>query len=101
MSNNKTKLQELEERIAALEQLPGHRLKYVVGVEPLGLVDNINCLFETPHNFKTNSLAVFVNGMLQREGVTNNYIVANNKMFTFFLPLYITDILRVNYTIDD
>lgn len=90
-----SKLQELEDRIEALETFTGIRLNYKIGIEPIGEIDGINTEYSLLEEFKLDSLAVYINGAKQTE--LEDFIILDNSTFSFLYILDIGDILRVNY----
>ena len=92
-----SKLDRLKLRLEALEALSGLRLLYKVGVEPVGLIDNLNTVFYVPEDFKPDSLIVYVNGVKQEHDI--DYIISDGSSFITLYILDYDDILRVNYNI--
>lgn len=69
----------------------------VVGEVPSGAVDGVNKNFVTALNVKTNSLAVFVNGLRQKQ--TLDYTVTGANTFQFNVAPALGDLVTVDYVV--
>jgi hypothetical protein len=91
------KVELLEDRVIALENLTGHRNKYRVGVEPLGVLNNINNVFYLEDSFE--AVEVIFNGTTLTQGL--DYDITSSKTVAFrFIPPS-DSIIRFNYKILD
>lgn len=79
MGYTQTKLEELEERVEALEQA-GIQLNYVVGEIPTGVIDGVNATFTMTHKFTDDSVEVFLDGLRQEPFL---YDEVNNQQIIF------------------
>jgi hypothetical protein len=69
----------------------------VVGETPSGVINGTNLLFTTQAPFVVETLSVFLNGIKQRIGVSNDYTIINDQTFAMnFAPITL-DVLEVNY----
>ena len=105
MGYTQTKLEELEQRVEALEQA-GLRLNYVVGEIPHGVIDGVNTTFTTENQFESESPEVFINGLRQEPSL---YLEVDNQSIQFTEAPSIEDIedpeevntIVINYVILD
>jgi len=99
MTSYQDRVEELEEKVEALEELPGHRNKYRVGQPVIGAIDGINIIFSTSNVFKAESLEVIFNGSTLTRNTDFN-VTGSNLFQTAFIPPT-GSLIRVNYVIDD
>lgn len=77
------------------------QLRHVYDETLVGAVDGVNKQFKTVHNFVDGYMTLYLNGLKQREGATNDYIEISDDTIEFqFAPLpgdiIVADYLRKN-----
>jgi hypothetical protein len=68
---------------------------YVVGETPSGAIDGVNQSFTTAHNFASNQLWVWLNGL--RMKLTTDYTITGANSFHFVTAPQTGDTLVVDY----
>lgn len=66
---------------------------------PAGAINGTNAVFTLSNTPNPNTEQVFLNGILQNVGPTNDYIISGNTI-TFAIPPIVTDVILVNYMLD-
>lgn len=73
----------------------------IIDEVPTGAINNTNSVYTTVDDFETGSLIVYLNGIRQSEGVSNDYTVTGSNEFTFNDPPKgspgNSDIIKVDY----
>ena len=57
---------------------------------PTGVIDGANVTFTTPTAYVPNSLLVFLNGLAQTPGASNDYVETSSTTFDFNVPPIVT-----------
>ena len=69
----------------------------VKGEIPTGLIDGINTIYTTVHNFNTSSLEIYVNGIRMCPGVGNDFEITGLNEITFTEPLKVNSRILIDY----
>jgi hypothetical protein len=72
-------------------------LEEVFDEEVIGPIDGVNTTFNTVHNFDPSSLKVYLNGLSQRRGVANDFIIVSNNEISMNEPPLSGDSISVDY----
>jgi hypothetical protein len=65
---------------------------------PSGDIDGVNATFQTSSEFEDGTLIVYLNGLRQRSGLSNDYQIINQQSFSFFSAPLPGDFVLVDYT---
>jgi hypothetical protein len=69
----------------------------IFGEEPIGAVDGTNRVYSTTSPFLLGTLRVYLNGIRQKAGTTNDYSVLSSSSFEFVRAPRIGDLLLLDY----
>lgn len=72
---------------------------FICRENPLGLINGANTSFTIANIPNPNTEQVFLNGVLQNAGATNDYVLSNATI-TFTSPPQVDDVILVNYFYD-
>jgi hypothetical protein len=72
---------------------------FVIGEQPIGIVNGSNATFYSEFSFEPDSIQVFVNGVNQALGI-DFYTISSNTIILNTSPIT-GDILRINYKVGE
>ena len=64
---------------------------------PAGIIDGINTVYTTVHNFNSDSIMVYVNGIRMCPGVGNDFEITGLNEITFTEPLKVNSRILIDY----
>lgn len=62
-----------------------------------GVIDGSNSIFTTNHNFKPDTLKLYLNGLRQRKGINNDFIITSNNEIVLNEPPLPGDSIIADY----